>query len=87
MRLQWLTDGNAKNASEDETAALVSPGIRHVEELLELGRIGYVRGIEAKLAQLETDPAARPFIDAIRGHLRNFDFERYTATLEAIDRP
>ncbi|CAM5764109.1 hybrid sensor histidine kinase/response regulator [Labrys miyagiensis] len=84
MRLQWLTDGGAESSASTAAPELVSPGDRHVEELLELGRIGYVRGIEAKLAQLETDPAAQPFIEAIRGHLRNFDFERYTAVLEAV---
>jgi hypothetical protein len=84
MRLQWLTDSSADTSSDPEPAPLASPGARHVEELLELGRIGYVRGIEAKLTQLEADPATQPFITTIRGHLRNFDFERYTALLEAV---
>ena len=63
----------------------MSPGAAHVEELLELGRIGYVRGIEAKLAQLAGDPSTQPFVEEIRRHLRNFDFDRYTAVLEAMD--
>jgi len=85
MRLQWLTDGAVEKTSDREAAPLVSPGARHVEELMELGRIGYVRGIEAKLSQLADDPAHQGLVQELRGHLRSFDLKRYTAVLEAID--
>ncbi|MDQ0391869.1 hybrid sensor histidine kinase/response regulator [Labrys monachus] len=88
MRLEWLdrpwVEAEPAQAAA-EAAPLVSPGAAHVEELLELGRIGYVRGIEAKLAQLAGDPSTLPFVEEIRRHLRNFDFDRYTAVLEAMD--
>ncbi len=53
-------------------------------ELLRLGRIGYVRGIEGKLDQLYADERNRVFVAEMRRHVRAFDFRRYTATLEEM---
>jgi signal transduction histidine kinase/CheY-like chemotaxis protein len=85
MKLEWLDRPYDSPAPPPGPSVLASPGAAHIEELLQLGRIGYVRGIEAKLAELAADPSTRPFVEEIRQHLRNFDFERYTAVLEAID--
>ncbi|WP_181706252.1 hybrid sensor histidine kinase/response regulator [Chthonobacter rhizosphaerae] len=65
--------------------AVASPGSMHVRELVQLGRIGYVRGIEAKLAELEADEAARPLVEDLRDYLRRFDFRGYLKRLEALD--
>jgi signal transduction histidine kinase len=51
----------------------LSPGAVHLEELISLCDIGYVRGIEAKLAELgslESNPA---FIETARAHVQAFD--------------
>ncbi len=83
LKLDW-TDELAAPPKLEEPAVLISPGADHVRELLDLGRIGYVRGIEAKLDQLDADVENRVFVAAIRTHLRNFDFDRYHSVLEAI---
>jgi len=57
----------------------------HVEELKRLGSIGYIRGIEAKLAEIETSsPESKPLVDDLLVYVRNFDLRRFLATLETI---
>ncbi len=46
----------------------VSPGPGHIEELISLCDIGYVRGIEAKLAELGGLGNNTAFVDAARAH-------------------
>lgn len=51
----------------------VSPGPGHIEELISLCDIGYVRGIEAKLAELGGLGNNTAFVDGARAHLQAFD--------------
>ncbi|MFL0691360.1 MAG: ATP-binding protein [Agrobacterium tumefaciens] len=51
----------------------VSPGAMHIEELISLCDIGYVRGIEAKLAELGALENTTAFVDAARTYLQAFD--------------
>jgi signal transduction histidine kinase/purine-cytosine permease-like protein len=51
----------------------VSPGAGHIEELLSLCDIGYVRGIEAKLVELGGLGNNTAFVDAARAHVQAFD--------------
>ncbi|WP_430911627.1 ATP-binding protein [Methylobacterium sp. sgz302541] len=80
LRLDWT--------EEDIPAAPISgPGPEHVGELLRLGRIGHIRGIEAKLAQLEEDAAASPaFVAQMRGLAGSYDLRRYLAVLQELAR-
>ena len=80
----WLEDQPTPEAGGRPASALISPGREHVAELLRLGGIGYVRGIEGKLDQLDADTRNREFVAELRRHVRAFDFRRYTATLEEI---
>ena len=69
-------------------AAAVSPGGRsrhHLDDLYRLGRIGHVRGIEAKLRELELeDPVNEDFAAHLRTLIAAFDLKRYTSVLEAL---
>jgi CheY-like chemotaxis protein len=89
LALEWIDAPPAAAPSPAPAGApspaLRNPGDEHVAELLRLGRIGYVRGIEKKLAELDADPDNKPFVEAVRGHLGRFDFRRLTAALESID--
>jgi len=90
LALEWIEEAEAAASPGPPRAGapssvLRNPGDEHVAELLRLGRIGYVRGIERKLAELDADPDNKPFVEAVRGHLGRFDFRRLTATLESID--
>ncbi|MGA1832109.1 ATP-binding protein [Rhizobium wenxiniae] len=65
---------------------LRSPGTSHLQDLLRLGEIGYVRGIEAKLADLATDETNRPFADELGLYLKAFDMAGYMKFLERLDK-
>ncbi|MQT11595.1 hybrid sensor histidine kinase/response regulator [Segnochrobactrum spirostomi] len=86
LDLAWIEDAPPPLAPAPAAAEapLASPGRDHVEELMRLGHIGYVRGIEAKLDALAGDPANAPFVEVLRGHIRNFDFRRYLSVLEGV---
>ncbi len=64
---------------------LKSPGIEHVRELMRLGEIGYVRGIEAKLADLAKLDENKPFTDALRAHVQAFDLDGFLNVLRSFD--
>ncbi|MCJ8238382.1 hybrid sensor histidine kinase/response regulator [Peteryoungia algae] len=51
----------------------LSPGALHLEELISLCDIGYVRGIEAKLAELGSMGSNAAFIETARAYVRAFD--------------
>ncbi len=57
----------------------------HLEDLYRLGRIGHVRGIEAKLRELEfEDPANEAITAPLRNLVANFDLKRYMTVLERM---
>jgi signal transduction histidine kinase/CheY-like chemotaxis protein len=57
----------------------------HLDDLYRLGRIGHVRGIEAKLRELELeDPANEAVTAQLRALVSNFDLKRYLNVLEAL---
>ena len=61
------------------------PPRREIEDLLELGRIGHVRGMEAKLNALEQrHPDCRHFINEARELTRGFQLKRLGELLEAL---
>ncbi|MHC2086317.1 hybrid sensor histidine kinase/response regulator [Methylobacterium sp. CM6244] len=57
----------------------------HIAELIRLGRIGHVRGIEAKLTELEGQSAMPAEIAAqMRGLVASYDLRRYVRVLEGM---
>jgi CheY-like chemotaxis protein len=89
LRLDWIYEPPA-SAGAPQTAAIAAsnPSGRsrhHIDDLYRLGRIGHVRGIEAKLRELELeDPANEAFAAQLRGLVSNFDLKRYMNVLEAL---
>ncbi|KQT47632.1 ATPase [Aureimonas sp. Leaf454] len=87
LALDWTQDGPGPLPEAARPAApgpVKPPPPSDLAELLRLGRIGYIRGIEVKLAALEADPGFAPFAEAMRVHVRGFDLKRYIAELEAL---
>jgi signal transduction histidine kinase/CheY-like chemotaxis protein len=57
----------------------------HIDDLYQLGRIGHVRGIEAKLKEIEAeDPAHAQVAAQLRTLVSNFNLKRYMNVLEAM---
>jgi signal transduction histidine kinase/CheY-like chemotaxis protein len=60
---------------------VIPPEQHHLDDLYQLGLIGYVRGIDAKLDELAAGHAG--FVTELRKLIRNFDLTQYMAVLEA----
>jgi len=63
-----------------------SPGADHVQELIRLGEIGYVRGIEAKLNDLAKHGDNRHFAEVMTAHIKAFNIDAYLADLRKLER-
>ncbi|MFD1702895.1 ATP-binding protein [Methylopila henanensis] len=83
LRVTFVTE-NPGEAAAAPAGAPVRPSARHLEELTRLGEMGFVSGIEAKLAEVETmETDARAFVAAAREKIRVFDLRGYMALLDA----
>jgi signal transduction histidine kinase/CheY-like chemotaxis protein/purine-cytosine permease-like protein len=88
LNLAWIEEPERAAAAQPQAAENRSTGDRsrhHLDDLYRLGSIGHVRGIEAKLRELELED---PSNEAVAAHLRtlvsNFDLKRYMNVLEAM---
>jgi signal transduction histidine kinase/DNA-binding response OmpR family regulator len=83
LRLKWRYADAALQPAEVAAAdTLPRRARRHLDELYQLGRIGHVRGIQAKLRELEQEHADnRPFARRLRELLGNFELKRYMAVI------
>ncbi len=61
------------------------PAAGHIDELVRLGEIGYIRGIEAKLGEIGADPDHLAFTEALRAHVQAFDMPGYLALLKTYE--
>jgi signal transduction histidine kinase/DNA-binding NarL/FixJ family response regulator len=87
LNLQWVYDGGVSAITARETdlqGALPEHSRHHVDDLYQLGLIGHVRGIQAKLREMETDPTNKPFASRMRTLVANFDLKRYMNVLEGM---
>jgi CheY-like chemotaxis protein len=86
LGLQWTYETEEDAAEEVGTSCELPLHSRHhVNDLYQLGRIGHVRGIQAKLRQIEADdPASKPFTTHMQSLVANFDLKRYMNVLETL---
>ena len=87
LGLLWVYEGGASTAvtrENDLQSALPEHSRHHVDDLYQLGLIGHVRGIQAKLREMETDPTNKPFATRMRTLVANFDLKRYMNVLEGM---
>ncbi len=86
LGLVWIYENEtALPAPVGPKPPIVSPGAAHVQDLLRLGEIGYVRGIEAKLADLARNDANRAFTDEASAYVKAFDIAGYMKFLTKLD--
>ena len=56
-----------------------------VEELIDLGQMGYIRAIQVKLDEIGTDhPEHADFVAQMRSLIDRFDLDQYMATLKIL---
>ncbi|MFD1697604.1 hybrid sensor histidine kinase/response regulator [Roseibium aestuarii] len=80
---QAATDQPAEKA-RGKDAGFSYPGDAALRDLISLGEIGYISGIEARLTELATDPDNAALVGVLRQHLSHFDFASYTRVLEGL---
>ncbi|WP_312797052.1 ATP-binding protein [Tianweitania sp.] len=87
LGLDWIkkADEGVKPQPNLELGTLLAmPNADEIEELLRLGRIGFMRGIDRKLADLSVTPGYRPLIEKLRAHVEVYDFAGYLKLLESM---
>jgi len=87
LKLEWIYDTPQPEllSAAASSLPLTSQTQHHLDALLQLGRIGHVRGIQAKLREIEAEDAAnQPFVSQLRSMVTHFDMKRYMSTLEAM---
>ncbi|MDF0520561.1 ATP-binding protein [Bradyrhizobium yuanmingense] len=61
------------------------PPLRHIEALIGLGRIGYVKGIQLKLDEIGSEhPEHADFVAQMRSLVDRFDLDQYMDTLKTL---
>jgi signal transduction histidine kinase/CheY-like chemotaxis protein/purine-cytosine permease-like protein len=61
------------------------PPIKHVEELIGLGQLGYIKAIQVKLDEIGIEhPEHASFVSQMRSLIDRFDLDQYMATLKAL---
>ncbi|WP_137131720.1 ATP-binding protein [Rhizobium sp. FY34] len=80
LGLTWIYEGETLLPPQ-KAPPVTSPGHAHVQDLLQLGEIGYVRGIEAKLVDLAKLPENQPFTQALTAYIQAFDLAGYMTFL------
>jgi nitrogen-specific signal transduction histidine kinase/CheY-like chemotaxis protein len=84
MGLDWIYHSESPPEPASTPAEIVVPATTHLEELIRLGEIGYVRGIEAKLAEIARSTDHLPFTEAVRAYVQVFDLAGYDAFLKSM---
>ncbi len=87
LALEWTvaSDELALNRAEKIRAAPARLEDAHIEELIALGNIGYVRGIESKLASLQRiAPESGAVLNELGAYIKAFQFKRYLNTLKSL---
>jgi signal transduction histidine kinase/FixJ family two-component response regulator len=86
LGLQWVYSTMQPAQAAIAERDMVSPGAGHVQELIRLGEIGYIRGIESKLGDLAKHAENRHFTDVMTAHIRAFNIDAYLADLRTLER-
>ena len=84
LDLEWA---EAEEQAPSAPVAAAPPSLEDAAELRRLCAIGYVRGIEAKLAELAADPARAGLAASLRERVARFDFDGFTDLLDAAVEP
>jgi hypothetical protein len=85
LKIEWRYDTDQIPAPRWRPENGSRPPVKHVEELIGLGRIGYVRAIQVKLDEIGSEyPEHADFVAQMRALVDRFDLDQYMATLKAL---
>jgi signal transduction histidine kinase/DNA-binding NarL/FixJ family response regulator len=87
LQLKWQYEAEQPSIAAPRNESSLGPPVQHVEELIQLGQIGYIRGIEAKLDEIYNDyPEHSAFVAQMRALVDQFDLDQYMKTLQTLYR-
>jgi len=85
LGLSWIYEDELQAMAEPTaTLPVVIPDENHLQDLLRLGEIGYVRGIESKLADLAQTQQYQSFVAELTVHVQAFDLDGYMTLLNRL---
>jgi CheY-like chemotaxis protein len=85
LQLKWKHDSVAPLLPEDTSSEPHAFSSQQLEDLYQLGKIGHVRGIQAKLDEIEHEhPANARFAGELRELIGKFEFKRFMSALRNV---
>ncbi|HUG71780.1 MAG TPA: ATP-binding protein [Steroidobacteraceae bacterium] len=87
LYLDWTYGGDIPAADGKVAIApeLLQRIGKHLEDLWQLGQIGHVRGIQARLREFETiEPASATLVRTLRAMVERFDMKGYMTTIREL---
>ncbi|WP_339029698.1 ATP-binding protein [Bradyrhizobium symbiodeficiens] len=85
LKIEWQYGSDEIPVSFWHPESGSRPPARHIEALIGLGQIGYVRGIQLKLDEIGNEhPEHADFVAQMRSLVDRFDLDQYMATLKML---
>jgi CheY-like chemotaxis protein len=85
LKIEWQYETNQVAVPHWKPSTGSRPAVRHVEELISLGQMGYIRAIQLKLDEIGADhPEHADFVAQMRSLIDRFDLDQYMATLKTL---
>jgi len=85
LKLEWKYDSDEIIVPRWQVETGSRPPVKHVEELIGLGQIGYIKAIQVKLDEIgSAHPEHADFVLQMRGLVDRFDLDQYMATLKTL---
>ena len=85
LKLEWTYDTDQIIAPRWQPETGSRPPVKHVEELIGLGQIGYIKAIQLKLDEIGSEhPEHADFVAQMRILVDRFDLDQYMATLKTL---
>ena len=85
LKIEWQYDADQVAVPQWKPSTGSRPQLKHVQELIGLGQMGYIRAIQVKLDEIGTDhPEHAEFVSQMRFLIDRFDLDQYMATLKTL---
>lgn len=84
LKIEWQYENDRLPAPHWKPGG-ARPAVRHVEELISLGQMGYIRAIQLKLDEISAANSDHAdFVLHLRSLIDRFDLDQYMATLKTL---
>jgi hypothetical protein len=85
LKFEWQYEQEQVTAAKWKPGHGSRPPASQVEELINLGQLGYIRAIQVKLDEIGAEyPEHRDFVCEMRSLVDRFDLDRYMSTLKTL---